>query len=141
MYFDSSVISQNSEDFHLSQSFPLTAHLSVTNWKQSSRLSVFPTIPSPFCTAILLSSSLLLLLKVQHPSPSYIRNSFQHPSHPLSNHCSFSRLLKYVSAFPSGLHFPPHPPTSLIPPLSSLSFLSHLSLFCSPLCHSHRALH
>lgn len=138
MYLDSSVISQNSKDFHLTRSLPLTTHLSATNWMLSSRLSVFPKIPSPLCTAILLSSPLSFLLRVQHLSPSYIRNSFQHPSHSLSNDCSISRLLKDVCApFPS--HHNHHHQQSY-PPLSSLFFLStsqsslHLAVTPTGLC-------
>lgn len=145
MYFDSSVISQNSKDFHLTRSLPLTAHLSATNWMLSSRLSVFPKIPSPLCAAILLPSSLSFLLKVQHLSPSYIRNSFQHPSHSLSNDCSISRLLKYVCApFPS--HRNRHHHQQSYPPLSSLFSLStsqsslHLAVTPTGLCIQEKLL-
>lgn len=101
----------------------------VTSWMLSSRLGVFPTTPSPLYTAIILSSFLSFLLKVQHLSPSYIR--LIPASKPFS--LQWSAFLCLSSA---SVHFPQVPPTTTTTPFSL-----HLSLASSPLCHSHRALY
>lgn len=123
MLFDSSVISQNSTSAG-------AFHSQLIYLRQTGCFPVssvcFPQSPA------LLSSSLCFLLKVQQLSPSYITDSFQHLSHSLSNDSSISRLLKYVCA---------PPPHQSYPPIKLPLFSLHLSLFFSPLCHSHRALH
>lgn len=96
MYFDSCVISHNSKDLHNSLSPPLTAHLSVTNWILSSSFNVFPKIPNLLYHPVF--SPLCLFFSKFSISLSYIRNSFQHPGHALSNDCSISCFPKYLCA-------------------------------------------